>query len=490
MTDLAVRRSESAGVWRERDAELISPAYSRYTDLVVDRATGAHLYTVDGRDVLDFGCGIGVTNLGHRHPAVVEAVHQQVDRLWHTSVTALHPKMIEAAAALVSVAPDGLDQVFLNNSGAEAVESAIKLARRATGRTEIIAFTGGFHGRTYGALTLTASKAKYRNGVGPFLPGVHHVRYPHCFRYCEHGAGQPCPIARGDEIEHLFKTTVARATRWPPIVVEPLQGEGGFVVPPADFLPRLREICDENGILLVCDEVQSGFGRTGRFFCVEHTGVRPDIMCVAKAFGNGLPIAGIVATHAVMSAWHAGEHGTTYGGNAVACAAAVAVIETMSRERIPERAAVLWATVSWSEFEVGAEVFAEVGDVRGLGLMIGIEFMRGREPAADIAGAVQRRCVEDDLLVLTCGIDDNVVRLLPPAHHRRGRARARRRHPGTAVSPRRLDVVISERGAGADGQPHRRRAARGGERPHLRIAQPRSPRRGGRRLPAELGCGR
>jgi 4-aminobutyrate aminotransferase len=412
VTDLAIRRKESAGVWRERDAELIAPAYSRYTDLVVDHALGAHLYTVDGRDVLDFGCGIGVTNLGHLHPAVVKAVHEQVDKLWHTSVTALHPKMIDAAAALVAITPDGLDQVFLNNSGAEAVESSIKLARRATGRTEIIAFTGGFHGRTYGAMTLTASKSKYRNGVGPFLPGVHHVRYPHCFRYCEHGTGQPCPIARGDEIEHLFKTTVPSDTV-AAIVVEPLQGEGGFVVPPLAFLPRLREICDEHGILLVCDEVQSGFGRTGRFFCVEHSGVRPDIMCVAKAFGNGLPIAGIVAKPSVMSAWHPGEHGTTYGGNAVACAAAVAVIETMRAERLPERAAALGKRVigrlnSWTDR------FAEVGDVRGLGLMIGIEFMRGRSPAPDIAANVQRRCVENDLLVLTCGIDDNVVRLLPP----------------------------------------------------------------------------
>ena len=412
MTDLAVRRSESAGVWRERDAELISPAYSRYSDLVVDHAMGAHLHTVDGRDVLDFGCGIGVTNLGHLHPAVVRAVHEQVDKLWHTSVTTLNPKMIEAAAALVSIAPEGLDQVFLNNSGAEALESSIKLARRATGRTEIIAFTGGFHGRTYGALTLTASKARYRNGVGPFLPGVHHVRYPNCFRYCDHGPDESCPIARGDEIAHLFKTTVPADTV-AAIIVEPLQGEGGFVVPPPTFLPRLREICDENGILLVCDEVQSGFGRTGRFFCVEHTGVRPDIMCVAKAFGNGLPIAGIVATHAVMSAWHPGEHGTTYGGNAVACAAAVAVIETLRAERLPERAAALGARVM--ERLAGWVVeFPEIGDVRGLGLMIGIEFMRNGDSAPDIAARVQRRCVERDLLLLTCGIDDNVIRLLPP----------------------------------------------------------------------------
>jgi 4-aminobutyrate aminotransferase len=412
VTDLAVRRGESAGLWRERDAELISPAYSRYSDLVVDHALGAHLFTVDGRDVLDFGSGIGVTNLGHLHPAVVKAVHEQVDRLWHTSVTTLSPRMIEAAAALVSVAPDGLDQVFLTNSGAEAVESSIKLARRATGRTEIIAFTGAFHGRTYGAITLTASKAKYREGMGPFLPGVHHVRYPHCYRYCEHAAGDPCPIARGEEIEHLFKTTVP-ADSVAAIVVEPLQGEGGFVVPPADFLPRLREICDQNGILLVCDEVQSGFGRTGRFFCVEHTGVRPDIMCVAKAFGNGLPIAGVVATHAVMSSWRPGEHGTTYGGNAVACAAAVAVIETMKRDRIPERAAALGKTVL-ERLRGWRDEFAEVGDVRGLGMMIGIEFTRDGNPAPDVAAGVQRRCVAADLLILTCGVDDNVVRLLPP----------------------------------------------------------------------------
>ncbi|MDQ2959890.1 MAG: aspartate aminotransferase family protein [Candidatus Dormibacteraeota bacterium] len=412
MTDLAIRRSDSAGVWRERDAELVSPAYSRYSDLVIDHALGAHLHTVDGRDVLDFGCGIGVTNLGHLHPAVVRAVHEQVDRLWHTSVTAVNPLLVDAAAALVSVTPEGLDQVFLNNSGAEAVESAIKLARRSTGRTEIIAFTGAFHGRTYGALSLTASKAKYRDGMGPFLPGVHHVRYPHCFRYCDHGRDQQCPIARGDELQHLFKTTVP-ATSVAAIFVEPLQGEGGFVVPPRDFLPTLRRICDENGILLVCDEVQSGFGRTGRFFCVEHFGVTPDIMCVAKGFGNGLPIAGLAASHRVMSAWHPGDHGTTYGGNAVACAAAVAVIETMKSERIPERAAALGRQVK-DRLTGWTDEFPVIADVRGLGLMIGLEFMRDGAPASDLAHAVQRRCIDNDLLILTCGIDDNVIRLLPP----------------------------------------------------------------------------
>jgi 4-aminobutyrate aminotransferase len=198
----------SAGVWRDRDSELVSHAYSRYSDLVVSGAEGAHLRTVDGRDILDFGCGIGVTNLGHRHPAVVAAVHEQVDRLWHTSVTSLHPTMIDAAAALTSVTPAELDQVFFTNSGAESIEGAIKLARRATGRTEIIAFNGAFHGRTYGALTLTASRAKYRNGMGPFLPGVHHVRYPYCLLHCTHGPGERCSIAEGEDIEQLFRTTV------------------------------------------------------------------------------------------------------------------------------------------------------------------------------------------------------------------------------------------------------------------------------------------
>ncbi|MHB8717795.1 MAG: aspartate aminotransferase family protein [Candidatus Dormibacteria bacterium] len=411
MTDPAARR-DSPGVWRERDAELLSPAYSRYSDLVVDTALGSHLHTVDGRDVLDFGCGIGVTNLGHLHPAVTAAVHAQVDRLWHTSVTAFNPLLVDAAAALVSVTPEGLDSVFLNNSGAEAVESAIKLARRATGRSDIIAFTGGFHGRTYGALSLTASKAKYHEGVGPFLPGVHHVRYPHCLRHCSHGAGQPCPIARGDDIRHLFDTLVPPSSV-AAIVVEPLQGEGGFVVPPPDFLPNLRRICDEHGILLVADEVQSGFGRTGRFFCVEHTGVTPDILCVAKAFGNGLPIAGIVASPRLMRAWHPGEHGTTFGGNAVACAAAVAVIDTMRREGIPERAATLGRAIM-DRLREWPRRFAAVAEVRGLGLMIGVEFLTEGRPRADIVAAVLESCLKRDLLVLSCGVDANVIRLLPP----------------------------------------------------------------------------
>ena len=403
---------DAAAIWRERDAELISPAYSRYSDLVVESADGAHLRTVDGRDILDFGCGIAVTSLGHRHPAVVAAVHEQVDRLWHTSVTTLHPKMIEAAAALVAVTPEGLDQVFFSNSGAEAVEGAVKLTRRATGRTEIIAFTGAFHGRTYGAMTLTASRAKYRTGVGPFLPGVHHVPYPYCFRFCTHGRDERCPVAEGEGLQRLFATTVPPETV-AAIIVEPILGEGGVVVPPATFLPSLRRVCDEHGILLIADEIQCGLARTGYMFAIEQTRTVPDVMTLAKALGNGLPVAAIVARHAVMRHWQRGEHGTTFGGNAVACAAIIAVLEVMTRERIAERAAALGSHAmqrvqGWSNKAPG------IGDVRGLGLMIGVEFMRGDRPDGAAVRRIRARALERGLLTLSCGTDDNVIRIMPP----------------------------------------------------------------------------
>lgn len=402
----------SAAVWREREAELLSPAYHRYTDLVVDHAHGTHLYTVDGRDVLDFGCGIGVTNLGHLNAAVTRAVHEQVDKLWHTSVTTYNPKMIEAAEVLVSAMPDGLDRVFFNNSGAEAVEGAIKLARKATGRTDLVAFAGAFHGRTYGALSLTASKARYRAPAGPLLAGVHHTRYPYCYRYCSHGPGERCSIAEGDELR-LMLATSAPPQNVAAIVVEPILGEGGYVVPPPSFLPMLRSLCDEHGMLLIADEVQSGFGRTGRLFAFEHFGVLPDIVTLAKGLGNGMPIGATVARDEVMRAWSAGDHGTTYGGNAVACAAAIAVIETLQRDDLTARAARLGTMVLDRMRALQREV-PVLGDVRGLGLMIGLEFMSDGKPAADLVARITADALDRGVLLLTCGTDDNVIRLIPP----------------------------------------------------------------------------
>jgi 4-aminobutyrate aminotransferase len=402
-----------AQLWRDRDAELLAPCYARYSDLVVDRAEGAHLHTVDGRDVLDFASGIGVVNTGHRHPAVLAAVREQVEKLWHTSVTTLNPVTVEAAEALVRIAPAGLDTVFFGNSGAEAVEASLKLARKATGRTEVIAFRGAFHGRTYGAVTLTASKAKYHQGIGPLLPGVHHVEYPYCLRHCPPDASGRCAVAAGEEIERLFATTLSPADV-AAIIVEPVLGEGGYVVPPAEFLPTLRRICDEHGILLIADEVQSGVGRTGRNFAVDHWGVVPDILCVAKGLGSGLPIGGIVAPASLMRAWHPGDHGTTFGGNPVACAAAVATVKVLEDEKLAARAARLGDAVmagarSW---QAGLPALAEV---RGLGLMIGLEFLHGDgRPATDVVAAVRNLALRDDLLLLSCGTDDNVIRLAPP----------------------------------------------------------------------------
>ncbi|HEY6379671.1 MAG TPA: aminotransferase class III-fold pyridoxal phosphate-dependent enzyme [Candidatus Dormibacteraeota bacterium] len=398
--------------WRTRDAAVISGAYARYTDLVVESAQGAHLRTVDGRDVLDFGCGIGVTTLGHQHPAVVGAVMAQADRLWHTSVTALHPAMIEAAEALVRVTPAGLDRVFWCNSGAEAVEGAIKLARKATGRPDIIAFEGAFHGRTYGALSLTASRERYRAGVGPFLPGVHHVAYPTCVTAPGHVSGECCASAER-EIGRLLNTRVSPGDV-AAIVVEPVLGEGGYVVPPPGFLPALRRLCDSHGILLVADEVQTGMARTGRMFAVEHTGVVPDIMTVAKGLGNGLPVAAVVARHEHMDAWHPGDHGTTYGGNAVACAAACAVIETIERDQLCARAERLGALVLERARGWQAEVPA-LADVRGLGLMVGLELRHPDGSAArELVKGTLAAALRRDLLVLSCGVEGNVIRLLPP----------------------------------------------------------------------------
>ena len=403
MTDVPAPDLDEAAQWRERDAAHVAGCYSRYSDLVVERARGAHLYTVDGRDVLDFGCGIGVTNLGHGHPAVVEAVHAQVDRLLHTSVTTHNVPMIEAAEAIAAVTPEGIESVFLCNSGAEAVEAAIKVARKATRRSDVIAFLGGFHGRTYGALSLTASKAKYHAAMGPLLPGVHHVPYP------RPDDGEAAVAA----LERLLASTVAPEDV-AAIVVEPVLGEGGYVIPPGDFLPGLRRLCDRHGILLVADEVQTGFARTGRLFAVEHTDTRPDIICLAKGLGNGMPVAAMAATPEVMGAWHPGDHGTTYGGNPVACAAVVAVIRTIRSEGLVERSARLGDAVL-ERARGWPAINPRVADVRGLGLMIGVEFTTaGGGPDPQTVAQVRAAALEAGVLLLNCGTDDNVVRLIPP----------------------------------------------------------------------------
>ncbi|HVC23310.1 MAG TPA: aminotransferase class III-fold pyridoxal phosphate-dependent enzyme [Candidatus Dormibacteraeota bacterium] len=403
----------SAAQWRERDRRAVAGVWSRYTDLVISSAEGSYLIDVEGRRYLDFACGIAVTSLGHRHPDVTAAVHRQLDRYWHTSIVTQSVVMTEAAERVAAICPAPLDVVFFANSGAEVVEGALKLARRSTGRPGIIAFRGGFHGRTLGALSVTTSKALYRAGYGPLVPGVQITPYPYCFRHCDHPAGEPCPIAAGAELERLFHQ-VMPASEVAAVLVEPIQGEGGYVVPPAGFLGALRRICDEHGILLICDEIQTGVARTGRWLAADHEQVIPDVVVLAKALGSGLPVGAIVASHELMDRWESGSHGSTFGGNPVAGAAVIATLDVIERDHLMERATVLGETIR-ARIELWQRAGHGPADLRGRGALVGMEFMdQSGAPDADRVTRIKHLALEEGLVVLSCGTDDNVIRLLPP----------------------------------------------------------------------------
>lgn len=398
--------STATADWLDRHAAVVAPVLPSYFDVVADRAEGSWVWDVDGRRYLDLGAGIGVTNTGHRHPHVVAAIHAQVDKLLHTSVVLKHQPYIEAAEAIAGLVPYmSSPKVFLCNSGAEAVDGAIKLARRTSGRSAIIAFRRGFHGRTLAATTLTTAKAAYQEGYGPLLPDVHIA--PYCIPGVTGPHATPAGAAEAAlaELDLMFKREVAPASV-AAMVVEPVLGEGGYVVPPVSWLRGLRERCDRHGILLVFDEVQCGFGRTGRPFAAETFDVVPDVILFAKGVASGLPLAGIVAPAELMDRWPQGTHGSTFGGNPVACSAAVATIEVLADEHCYERA-----------LEIGSRVMARlralpsdvVVEVRGIGAMVGIEL---RDKAA--AQAVAEHCLADGVIVLTCGPDGNVIRLIPP----------------------------------------------------------------------------
>src|SRR5437660_10995390 len=325
--------SDSPQEWLARERAHFSQVLYRYTPLVIEHAKGSYLYTVDGRRYLDFASGIAVTNLGHGHPEVIRAAKDQLDRLVHISVVAHHEPAIQLAERIADLAPGKLDKVFCANSGAEAVEGCIKLARYTTGRSALIAFQGAFHGRTYGALSLTASKSYYRERYEPFLPGVYHAPYPYPYRNPS-GPGEEATLTYVfDFIEEMLDTRV------PPrniaaFIVEPVLGEGGYVVPPAGFMPRPRALSGPPGILLVADEVQSGYGRTGKMLACEHTGVVPDIMTLAKSIASGLPLSAVVASSKLMDRWEPAAHGSTFGGNPVSCAAGIATLDVFERESI------------------------------------------------------------------------------------------------------------------------------------------------------------
>jgi 4-aminobutyrate aminotransferase len=393
----------------------LTPVLGRYFQRSWSHGEGHRLFDTDGKAYLDFANGIAVTALGHAHPRVTAAIHAQVDRLiGPVSALGFAEPIARLAVELAATFPDPLDSVMFLNSGSEAIDGALKLARRVTGRAGIIAFRGGFHGRTYGAASVTTSNLNYRNGYAPFLPGVSFAPYPAAYAEFD-GDEEAASVAGLSVLRSLFSTIVA-PSEVAAILIEPVLGEGGYIPAPASFLRGLRETCDEHGILLIADEVQSGYGRTGKMWGFEHGGIVPDVVCVAKAIANGLPLSAIVSSKSVQERWGRGAHGSTYGGNPVACAAGLAVLETIRAERLLENATARGAELVAGLGKIAAED-DRIGDVRGRGLMVGVEFVRNRatrEPDGVLPDRLMAACADAGLLILTCGRSHEVVRWIPP----------------------------------------------------------------------------
>lgn len=397
-----------------RDSEAVSPSYTRSYPFVMDHGEGSLAWDVDGNRYIDFNAGIAVAATGHAHPEVVRAVQEQAAKFIHMAGTDFYYAVqIELAEKLTSLVPGNeANQVFFTNSGAEAVEAALKLARYHTRRPRILSFLGAFHGRTMGALSLTASKVVQRGGFAPLVPSVTHVPYGYCYR-CAYNLEYPsCDIACVDYIEStLFKQLV------PPgevaaVFVEPIQGEGGYIVPPPGYHERLKGLADKYGILFVADEVQMGMGRTGKWFSIEHWGVVPDITIMAKGIASGMPLGAMVASKELMG-WPFGAHGTTFGGNPVSCAAASATIELIETEGLMENAAMRGNRLLDASREIQRR-HSSIGDVRGKGLVVGLELVKDgqtREPAGELRDEVLDRAFKKGLLLFGCG--PSTVRFMP-----------------------------------------------------------------------------
>jgi 4-aminobutyrate aminotransferase len=400
---------------RDRSLATLSPVLGRYFQQAWVRGEGHRLFDSDGRSYLDFANGIAVTSLGHAQPRVNAAIHAQVDQLLHVCNGLGHLEPVtRLAEMLVEEMPEGLDTVYFGNSGAEVVDGALKLARRATGRSHIIAFSGAFHGRTFGAISVTTSSLNYRTGYDPLLPDVHIVPFPYAYR--DFGGDEEAASASAlDHLERLFATIVP-PSRTAAFIIEPVQGEGGYVPAPASFLSGLRELADRHGILLIADEVQSGYGRTGRMWAFEHAGIVPDIVLAAKAMANGMPLAALISSRDLQQRWGVGAHGSTYGGNPVSCAAGIAVLEVMREGGLVANAAARGAELTRGLQALAAED-PRIGDVRGPGLMIGVEMVldrETREPAGELGEALTAACADRGLLLLTCGPSHSIMRWIPP----------------------------------------------------------------------------
>lgn len=398
----------------ERDRAVISPSYPRGYPFVMDHGRGSEVWDVDGNRFLDFAAGIAVVSTGHSHPEVVRAIKEQVEKFIHISSDFYHASWVELGEKFNQIAPFEEGAVsFMTNSGTESVEAAIKLARFHTKRSQFIGFLGGFHGRTYGSLSFTASKPIYHDGFYPLMNGVVHVPFPDPYRpvlQSLQGEDNGKTVVRYLEDQILGKLLPVEQVAG--ILVEPIQGEGGYVIPPAGFFPALRDLCDRHGILLIADEVQSGMGRTGKWWAIEHFGVEPDIICIGKGIASGVPLGAMVARKSVVT-WPKGSHGNTYGGNPIACSAALASIGLIEDQYIQNATEVGEYTLDALE-EIKVR-HPSIGDVRGIGLMIGVEFVEdkgSRKPAHDLQERVIDLAFERGLLMLGCG--RSTIRISPP----------------------------------------------------------------------------
>jgi 4-aminobutyrate aminotransferase len=393
----------------------LTPVLGRYFQRDWSHGEGHRLIDTAGRAYLDFANGIAVTALGHVHPRVTAAIHAQVDRLvGPISTVGFTEPISRLADELAATFPEPLDSVMFLNSGSEAIDGALKLARRVTGRPGIVAFRGGFHGRTWGATSVTSSAINYRTGYEPLLPGVHLTTFPAVYR--EFGGDEAAAVAGAMADLRTLTTSVIPTSAVASVLIEPVQGEGGFTPAPPAFLRELRAWCDEHGVLFIADEVQSGYGRTGSMWGFEAAGIVPDVVVVAKAIANGLPLSAIVSSRALQERWGRGAHGSTYGGNPVACAAGLAVLETIRDEDLLANARARGEELRAGLGRIAAED-ERIGDIRGPGLVVGVEFVLDREtraPDGTLPDRLSGACADNGLLLLTCGRQHEVVRWIPP----------------------------------------------------------------------------
>lgn len=405
-----------------RAKKLFTPALVFHTDIIVKKAQGLYVEAADGKRYMDFSSGLATTNIGHCPPEIIKSVKKQLDEIIHSGCIFRYHSEIEFAEKLKQITPGKLDMFFFSNSGAEAVEGAIKLARFVTKRQGIIAYTGAFHGRTMGAVSLTTSTAKYRRNYHPLLPSIFRAPYPYCYR-CFLGqnhdtCGMDCFAYLKRMLRHEINPDEVAA-----VIIEPVLGEGGYAVPPLNYLKELRKLCTEYGILLIADEVQTGFGRTGKWFACEHFGIVPDIMTLAKGIASGFPLSAVVSTKEIMSKWPPGAHGTTFGGNPVSCAAGIATIETIIKYRLFENASRV-GEYALKRLRGMQKKYPVMGDVRGLGFMIGIEFIKhvpsgiktgkDKSPDREFLKKVLNKCYKNGLILIECGLDKNIIRFMPP----------------------------------------------------------------------------